>query len=147
MSAHLWDVDHPYYAAEGNYYKAGEHSVFDSWAEFAQPTAGRSFEDIFITGTGGNALYDFDDDLNFLWRWDWDRPSPSDWEWEIDNDPDFEMPGDTLSLFFMLQRKARCISCDISVTEADEPAVREWLTARASKMRQVWAPLLDGATS
>lgn len=134
---HLWEIDHPYYCSEGNFYMAGMHSVFESWAEFAEPSSQTATADL------GNLLYDFDDDLNLLWRWDWKRADPSDYEYEVEADPDFEIPGDTLQLFFMLQRKAYNISAEVAVTEADEPAVREWLEAKALHMRRLWEPLLD----
>ena len=47
----------------------------------------------------------------------------------------------------MLQRKAMPFSHIIAVTEADEPAVREWLTKKAAHMRTLWAPLLDEVTN
>ena len=53
------------------------------------------------------------------------------------------MPGDVLNLFFIAQRKARCFSASVEVTEADEPAVRAWLAKKAEHMRQVWEPLLN----
>ena len=133
----LWEFDHPYYCSEGNYFSAGQHEVFESWAAFATPSAQSSLEDI------GNLLYDFDDDLNLLWRWDWRRPDPSDYEYELEEDPDFEMPGDYLLLFFMMQRKARNMSAEVAITEADESAVREWLEKKALHMRKLWEPLLD----
>jgi len=49
----LWDVDHPYYCNEGNYYKTGLSQVFDSWKEFIE----------------SDGLCDFD--MNLLFRWDW----------------------------------------------------------------------------
>ena len=125
---HLWEYDHPYYCSEGNYFKAGLHSSFDSWADFAEE---------------GNLLYDFDNDLNLLWRWDWNRPDPDDYKYEIKEDSGFEIPGDTLLLFFMLQRKAYNISAEIYVTDADEPAVREWLAKKAAHMRKLWEPLIE----
>lgn len=137
QTAHLWEIDHPYYCTEGNYYKNGLHEKFGSWDQFAQPF---TFSN---DGTAtGNMLYDFDDDWNFLYRWDWRRPDPDDYKYEREENPEFEMPGDTLQLYFMAQRKARCFSAEVSVTEADEPAVRAWLTKKAEHMRKVWEPLL-----
>lgn len=109
--AHLWDVDHPYYCAEGNYFETGQHTRWDSWQEFAEDT-------VFVTG---------DRDLNLLFRWDWQR----------DGDRH------TLLLFFVIQRKGFNCSQEIAVTEADEPAIRTWLTECAQTMRATWEPLLD----
>lgn len=58
MSArHLWDHEHPYYCNEGNFFKAGQHTVWDSWQDFRDETA-------FVNG---------DRELNLLFRWDWQR--------------------------------------------------------------------------
>ena len=139
---HLWEFDHPYYCSEGNYYKNGLNTLFESWEAFAQPSKGRSFNDEW------NLLYDFDDDLNLLFRWDWKKADPSNY-WIVPGDPDDETEAfaeaqktDTLQLFFILQRKAYNISAEVIVTEADEPAVREWLTTKAAHMRRLWEPLL-----
>lgn len=56
-AVHLWEVDHPYYCAEGNYFKADQHRRWDSWQEFVEET-------LFVTG---------DRDMNLLFRWDWHR--------------------------------------------------------------------------
>ncbi|CAN7263467.1 hypothetical protein LJR186_001186 [Microbacterium foliorum] len=128
---HLWEFDHPYYCSEGCYYVPGGqwadvHSDWTSWAEFLEEWG------------------DVDPDYNLLFRWDWKRADPADYEYERKHETDFEMPGDTLHLFFYLQRKAKPFSHEIQVTEADEASVREWLTGRALHMRKLWEPLLDG---
>jgi hypothetical protein len=130
---HLWEIDHPYYCSEGSYFVAGTewdkvHANWDSWQRFMEDGWGEC-----------------DEDYNLLFRWDWRRPDPADYEYESEEDPNFKMPGDTLQLFFYLQRKAYGFSHNVAVVEADEPAVREWLTKRAEHLRKVWEPLLDGA--
>lgn len=80
--------------------------------------------------------------MNLLFRWDWDRSDPDDYTYELEENPEFEVPGDTLKLFYFMQRKARNMSIEVAVTEADEPAVREWLSIRAEHMRTLWEPLL-----
>lgn len=119
---HLWEVDHSYYCAEGNYFKTGQHTLFASWADFAEET-------LFFTG---------DRDQNFLIRWDWqtDRTPGEPPVLCIDG-------ADRLLLFFVLQRKAWLCSVEITVTEADEPAVRAFLADCAQTMRATWEPLLD----
>lgn len=59
-SSHLWEIHHPYYCAEGNYYKPLSecHDEYDSWAQFYDER-----------GT-------MDDDLNLVFRWDWKRCDP-----------------------------------------------------------------------
>jgi len=114
MSApHLWEIDHPYYANEGNFYKDGLHNLFDSWGEFAE-----------------TAFFDGDRDLNLVYRWDWRKPGSHDWDGE-----------ECLLLFFILQRKAICSSAEIAVTEADEPRVREFLESCAQTLASIWEPI------
>ena len=113
---HLWEVDHPYYCQEGNYFKPGQHTHFASWAEFTEET-------LFVTA---------DRDQNFLIRWDWRKPGFHEWEGQ-----------EYLLLFFVLQRKAILCSVEMPVSEADEPAVRCFLTECAQTMRATWEPLLN----
>ena len=129
---HLWEHDHPYYANEGCYWTPGTHyhevhSDHASWADF-------------MDAWGAS-----DPDYNLVYRWDWVRPDPADYEYEIEEDSSFEVPGDYLKVFFVLQRKANLHSHHIQVTEADEPDVRAWLTDRAERVRMIWAPLLGEA--
>jgi hypothetical protein len=119
----LWEVDHPYYCTEGNYYARpadGLHTEYASWAEFI--------------ADWGNT----DPDMNLVFRWDWKRADPQDYEPYGE-----EVPADTLQVFWVLQRKAILRSTECTVTEADEPAVRAWLAERATTIRAIWEPLLD----
>ena len=127
--AHLWEVGHPYYCQEGSYWVGGDrwhdvHADYESWADFVSEWA------------------NMDLDLNLLFRWDWQRADPADYSFELEEDPTFELPGDTVELFYMMQRKARNMSIRVKVTEADEDAVRGYLAVRAEHMRKVWEPLL-----
>lgn len=117
---HLWEIDHPYYCAEGNYWAsdAETHFKVESWAEFI------------------DAYGHLDQDMNAVFRWDWKRADPSDYE------PDEDVPGDALHVYWIGQRKASMWSTECPVAEADEPAVRAWLTLRAAHMRLLWEPFL-----
>lgn len=146
----LWDTPHPYYCEEGNFFKQGQHTVYESWEEFAQPVK-NMFE--------GNMLYDYDDDLNFLYRWDWKKADPEDYLFNFSDEiledgeiteeqinqskKEFEEDSktDRLMLFFMLQRKSFNISVEVNVVENDEPLVREWLEKKWEYMKTMWAPL------
>ncbi|MFG2873319.1 hypothetical protein [Streptomyces sp. NPDC048338] len=116
----LWAIDHPYYCQEGNYYKNGQHLTYASWTDFHQEWG------------------DLDDDYNLVFRWDWQRPDPTDYEPYGE-----DVPPNTLQVFWVLQRKAILRSTECPVTEAEEPAIREWLTRKATHLRLVWEPLLD----
>ncbi|MGW7435679.1 hypothetical protein [Streptomyces sp. NPDC054849] len=112
----LWEIDHPYYCNEGNYFKGGQHTTWLSWENFRKET-------VYVTG---------DRDLNLLFRWDWRKPGFCDWDGE-----------EYLLLFFVIQRKGFNCSHQVKVTEADEPAIRAWLAECAQTMRALWEPLLD----
>lgn len=133
----LWETYHPYYCSEGCFFhspaqhgdKWQVHTTVNSWAEF-------------MADWGLS-----DPDLNLVFRWDWQRSDPDDYAYETEHDPEFELPGDELQVFFYLQRKAYGHSVFVRVTEDDEPAVRKWLTSRAEHMQKVWFPLLGGESS
>jgi hypothetical protein len=122
VSPSLREANHPYYCTEGNYYVGGDkrHEVlytYDSWADFYE------------------AWGDSDEDMNLVFRWDWNVPDPSDYaEGEV-------MPSESLSVFWVQQRKARLLSTECDITPEDEPAVREWLAKRAKTMAAIWAPI------
>lgn len=52
---HLWEVEHPYYAAEGNYFDGNCHQEYRGWLSF-------------LAAEG-----DADIDMNLVYRWDWDK--------------------------------------------------------------------------
>ncbi|GLY31999.1 hypothetical protein [Kineosporia sp. NBRC 101731] len=114
---HLWDYDHPYYACEGNYYKRDHAHRWASWAEFM------------------SELGSSDEDLNLIYRWDWFTPDPTDYE---DGE---EIPSERINLFFILQRKAICMSAHIDVTRDQEPEIRAFLVKRARTVAQIWEPI------
>lgn len=116
LQHHLWEHDHPYYATRGCYYSNECHQSFDSWTDFLDEW--------------GEA----DEDYNLLYRWDWHPPS------EDDDRTDHE-----LELFYMRQRMAAPFSVCVTVTEADEPAVREWLAKKWLHMMRLWAPFSEAA--
>jgi hypothetical protein len=116
---HLWEIDHPYYCQEGNWYARDHHTHYTGWADFT-----------------GTTLYNYDRDQNLLFRWDWRKPGFHDWD-----------GAETLLMFFMLQRKAIACSVELPVTEADEPAVQKFLEECAQTIRDLWAPLDLGGAS
>ena len=52
LNKKLWEIEHPYYMCEGNYYKNGHHHEFESWESFIQE------------------MGDADLDYNRIHRWD-----------------------------------------------------------------------------
>lgn len=115
--AHLWEVDHPYYCNEGNFFRRGLAHRYDSWRELHAEW-------------GGN-----DPDLNLVFRWDWKR-------YEAD---ELGAESEELTIFWMLQRKGMNVSTSCPVTAEDEPSVRAWLEERAKTLRAIWAPIDLGA--
>ncbi|MFJ9214276.1 hypothetical protein [Streptomyces sp. NPDC102264] len=116
----LWEIDHPYYCTEGNYYKNGNHLTYASWAEFYAEWG------------------DLDPDMNLVFRWDWKRPDPDGYEGGE------EVPPETLAVYWVLQRKAILRSTECVIDRADEAAVRAWLADRANTMAAIWEPISLG---
>lgn len=123
---HLWDIDHPYYCNEGNYFArdADCHSHYKSWPEFVAEQG------------------DADLDMNLVFRFDWEPPRNYE-----DPDEPIAWQGDeyyrdsVLKLFYMGQRKGLFRWVTIEVCRADEQAVREWLQVRWDHMKKLWEPL------
>lgn len=103
---HLWEINHPYYSSDSNYFKQGVGQHYPSWREFA------------------TEWEDNDLDLNLLFRWDWQA---------ADEDED-----EQLKLFYILQRKGLYMPITVSVTAADEDAVRAYLAPRWERMKLLW---------
>lgn len=126
---HLWDVDHPYYCNEGNFFaRPGSecHSHYQRWQDFVAEQG------------------DGDMDLNLVFRFDWVPPyEDSDSEKPIKWVADENYRDSTLKLFYMGQRKGLYRWATVDVCRADEPSVRAWLMARWDHMRKLWEPLSE----
>lgn len=127
MSKHLWEVDHPYYCNEGNYYKAGLCERYKRWSDFA---------DEFGSS---------DMDMNLVFRFDWKEGEEHG---ATDFNGDVYYRNGLLQLCFMGQRKGLYYSHEVEVCRADEPAVIEFLRPRFEHMLKLWEPFtprpLDG---
>lgn len=121
-SPHLWEVEHAYYCNEGNYFSNDCHAEFARWQDFAEESK------------------DEDLDYNLVFRWDWKAPSTDDGELLPPN-PDKNYRDGRLLLFYMGQRKGLYRYVEVSVCQADEPAVRAWLQPRLDHLMKLWAPL------
>lgn len=120
---HLWEIDHPYYMNEGNYFQAGEHHEHDTWSSFV------------------SEFGDSDMDYNWFVRWDW----LEDLEGVPEDDPYYR--NGRFMLQMIGQRKAYLCSFEVSVCRADEPAIIEFLKPRWEYMKSMWEPFSDGDES
>ena len=123
---HLWEVCHPYYCNEGNYFNNDCGSEFKCWQDFYAE------------------MGDSDMDMNLLFRWDWQ---------EHDGEGNFTFTGDDnyrngkLKLFWMGQRKGLYQYHIVDVCRADEPLVREFLQSRWLHLQSLWLPLEAASAS
>lgn len=128
-SMHLWEVKHPYYCTEGQYFSSqSSHQTiweFKSWRDFLAEM--------------GSA----DMDYNLLFRWDWSELNDAD---EPTYNGDDNYRNGKLHLFFMYQRKGYHSTSIVDVCRADEAAVREYLMPRLAHLRSLWEPLEWSAT-
>lgn len=116
---HLWEIKHPYYMCEGNYYYNDCHTAYETLDAFMADWR------------------DVDLDYNWLVRWDWiEGPGDDDWVRPVER-PDTYLDG-VLKVQFVGQRKARLWSCEIKVCRHDEPRVREYLQEYADYMVRMW---------
>lgn len=113
MEKHLWEAEHPYYCNLSNYTCNDVGQKFKSFDEFLEEWK------------------DSDLDYNLLFRWDW----------HDSNNPENEIVGDELQIFWLLQRKGHYIFSIIKVTKEDEPKVVEFLKPHWEYMRELWEPL------
>jgi len=121
MDKHLWEVNHPYYCNEGNYYARESVEFYaKSWSDFM------------------SVFGDADMDYNLLFRWDWI-------EEDDDCNPtfngDINYRNEKLKLFWMGQRKGLYQYSIVEVCRADEPAVIEFLKPRLEHLKSLWEPL------
>ena len=121
---HLWEVEHPYYCSEGNYYAPGTD----------QPTAQYKTFAAFLDDEG-----DADMDMNLLFRFDWRESEEWGHGTPFNGDPYYR--NGVLLLFWMGQRKGLYRWTEIEVCRADEPAVIEFLRPRFAHLLRLWEPL------
>lgn len=134
----LWEVKHPYYCSDSNFYVGGIPRPYPNGMPRVDPDF-VPYDHVRVESWEAFGWKDSDPDLNLLFRWDWDVPDPDDYEGGK-HDP--EWPGERLSLFWMLQRKGRFMVVSFPVEREEEPEIREWLTGRARHLALVWEPFL-----
>ena|ERR1700743_3258422 len=121
---HLWEVDHPYYCNEGNYFARGTdrvHDEFSRWADFWEE------------------YKDADFDMNLVFRWDWKEEHPESGETNFTGDVNYR--NGKLLIFWMGQRKGLYRWSEIQVCRADEPLVIKFLRPRLEHLKKLWEPL------
>jgi hypothetical protein len=123
MSKHLWEVDHPYYCNEGNYFtNASVCDEHKSWASFVS-----EYEDADL-------------DMNLVFRWDWREGEG----WELGPfTGDVNYRNGKLLIFWMGQRKGLYRYSTVEVCRADEDAVRAFLQPRWEHLKELWEPVSD----
>lgn len=123
MTAHLWEIDHPYYCSERNFYSNEPGDRFGSWQEFASEYG------------------ESDPDLNLIFRFDW-REGVDNGAGVFTGDVNYR--NGVLQIFWVRQRKGIFACSEVSVCRADEAAAVEFLRPRWDLMKKLWAPLPDG---
>lgn len=113
---HLWEVKHPYYCSESNFYSREPYTRWGTWPEFRA------------------AYEDADMDMNMVFRFDWH---------ENEAHADVYYRNGNLQMFFMSQRKGIFACHEISVCRADEASVIEFLRPRWEYMKALWQPLSE----
>jgi hypothetical protein len=114
---HLWEVDHPYYCAMGNYFSNDAYLEFSTWSAFLEEFGKADFA------------------MNLLFRFDWN----------LDENPSEDMyyRDGVLNIYWMAQRKGRNFSSHVRVCKADESKVIEFLKPRWEYMKKLWEGISD----
>lgn len=116
---HLWEIDHPYYGADGNETKA------DSFAEL-------------------KAMVDASDaDMNPVYRWDWlDYAQPHHDDLFLDDE---DRSKEVFRVYMLMPRKSGFWMVECPIAKAQEQDVLEWLRGPRvlGYLKTLWEPVLD----
>jgi hypothetical protein len=118
--AHLWEVEHPYYCSDSNYFDSNCHAEYKTLA-------------MFLEEHGAADL-----DMNLVFRWDWREGE--DWGAGEYTGDDYYRNG-RLELFYVGQRKGLFRSVSVEVCRRDEPAVLAFLEPRFQHLLSMWRPI------
>jgi hypothetical protein len=116
---HLWEIDHPYYAADGH-----EERV-ESFAALK------------------HMVDNSDEDMNVVYRWDWfDAAQSIHDDLHIDVE---ERSKEELSVHLLLPRKSRFWTVRCPIAKHQEYEVLEWLSGPRclGYLRKLWEPVMD----
>lgn len=134
MTQHLWEINHPYYCSESNYFATG-HQNRETQHKY------ESFEDFL------NEWGDADDDYNLVFRWDWEEITQEDYNYQVEDGEESSIipyAGDNtiktgkLKVFFFLQRKGYFVYTETDVSRSDELEVKAYLSDKWSHMNVLW---------
>lgn len=107
----LWEYEHPYYMAEGNYFASGVHNCCQNFESL----------DSFI-----EEWKDADIDLNRIHRWDFNC------------EDDQKLPTQ-VTFYYVIQRKANILSCTVKIDASkDEEKIRKFLRPHAILNQKLW---------
>lgn len=121
MAKHLWEVDHPYYCNDGNYYANDTHTLYETFDEFLSKEN------------------EADIDYNLVFRWDWKEGE--DHGLGAYKGDDYYRHA-RFHVYFMGQRKGAFRSAEVKVCRADEPAIIQYLKPRLERLKAIWEPLI-----
>ena len=111
---HLWEIDHPYYAAEGPI------EQYMSWSKFLEECD------------------DMDDDYNLLYRWDIPQNKTGPIQCA---DPYYRAY--TIVMTYIMQRKSQFFVCEVQFCQKDEPAIITFLQQKWAYLKQNWEGISD----
>ncbi|HEY6020985.1 MAG TPA: hypothetical protein VIY48_14105 [Candidatus Paceibacterota bacterium] len=114
----LWEIDHPYYGADGVWTED-----FESFAEMRESVDAS------------------DEDYEHVYRWDWIDYTSNNYVLSYDG----EGPEQVLRLFVVCPRKSQFGVFECPVTHGDEPEILEWRRGPRifGSLKKMWEPILD----
>lgn len=118
----LWEVDHPYYCNEGNYYSNDCGYEYESWEDFISDEGESDF------------------DMNLVFRFDWDEIDDESGENNFNGDPSFR--NGKLKIFWIGQRKGIYRYSIVDVCRNDQDEVKKFLIPRLEHLKKLWEPLI-----
>lgn len=115
---HLWEIDHPYYGADGHINRCNSFAELRDWID------------------------NLDEDMNHVYRWDWqDWSQPQHDGLFLDGE---DRSRQEFRVFLVMPRKEACISGVCPIAHDQEAEVLAWLRGPRvlGALRTLWSPLL-----
>lgn len=121
ITKHMWEVKHPHYCNDANYYSNECLFEYKSWSEFLSEMG---YADL---------------DCNLFFRWDWREEDMETGECTFNGDNYYR--NGMLKLYIMQQSKGRFMIAHVAVCRTDEYAVKQYLMPRLEYLKSLWEPL------